>query len=580
MWRNRYLYSSVALLVALLATIAVFYPTLDKDTIYWAGGKNLSNLLSVSWLGLVLHLINVLAVYFFTLLVFRKPLVAVSLCLLWGLHPMHADTVAWIVRQNTLVSSIFYLFSLSFYMLYVRRQGEQKQWLFYGVSLALFGVAAYFQRYALIAPLTFFLLDFFEKRKLQQNTWIDKLPLLLFLALSWYFGMHSSQTPLSDETISLFQKLWLGGYALSVYVAKFFVPISLTLINPFSAALLSKFVLLWGAFVVFGLITLLIICIVRKKILLNEEFTFGLLFFLLHFLPSLILPLEGNLVWIAYKAYLPYLGLFYALIGLYYFFVRQSKLVVSIILTLVLALPLGYLSWQRSTLWKSTTALLTEVIEKYPKDGLAYYLRGNIYLRNKMYEAAFADLDKANLLQPEPMTTFLLAHAIHKLKDYKTSITAYERAVSMQPNLASTFRYNIDMAVNNTFNYDAPKARELFKQAEFMANDSLLKAEYHLGYGLYLTVYVEYDKAVQNYEQAIRLNPYLADAYANIGTIKLYINKVDEAISYLKRAEVLLPNDKIVMGNLANCYASKKDTVTANYYTQKYNIIVANEKKY
>lgn len=579
MWRNQNFYLLVVLLAVLLAIMAVFYPTLDRDAIYWAGGKNLIAYVGVQWLSLTLHLACVLAVYFFTLLAFRKPLVAVALCFLWSIHPMHTDTIAWVARQNTLVSSIFYLLSLSFYLVYVRRQGEQKQWLFYGISLALFGVAAYFQRYALIAPIAFSLLDFLEKRRFLQDSWIDKLPFLLLIVLSWYFGTHSSQVQLPNEVIPLFQKLWLGGYALSLYIAKFFVPISLTLINPFSVGLLSKFILLFGAFVILGILALFIVSLVRKKVLINEEFSFGLLFCIVHFLPSLAPPLDGNLVWVSYKAYLPYLGLFYALVGLYHFFVKQSKFVVSLALVLLLALPLGYLSWQRATLWKSSLALFTEVIEKYPKDALAYFLRGNVYMGKKTYDLAIKDLDKANLLQPDAITPFIMGHALYRLNDYKTSIKAYERATSMQSDLATTFRYSIDMAVNMASTNDKIKAEVLLKQAEKLATDNTLKVEYLLGCGLYYSALSQYELAVQNYKKAIEINSSAIEAYKNIGAIRIYQKRIEEAVAYLKRAEVIAPYDKAVLMNLANCYANKKDTLRADYYQNQYNWVIANEKK-
>ena len=575
MWRNQHFY----LLGILLVVAVVFYPVLDRDAIYWIGGKNISDLLGVKWLGLSLHLANVVAVYFFSFLVLRKPFVAMAICLLWGVHPMHTDTVAWTVRQSNLLFSALYVLSLSFYLLYLRSRGEQKQWLFYGVSLLLFAVAAYVQRFALIAPLAFLLFDFFEQRKLQRDSWVDKLPFFLFIIVSLYFSMHSSQVQSPNDMLPFFQKIWLGGYVLSLYVAKFFVPIGLTLINPFSVALLSKLILLFGAFVVLGLVALLVIGIIRKKVLINVEFTFGILFFLVHILPSLSIPFDENLVWIAYKAYLPYLGLCYAILGLYYFFVKQPKMAVSVALLAVLVLPLGYLSWQRATLWKSTLALFTEVIEQYPKDGLAYNLRGNIYLKKKGYDLALADLDKSNLLQPDAITTFLMGHILYRLNEYKTSIIAYEKASSMQPDLANTFRYCMDMAVNKAAVNDKPKAQEFLKQAEKFVTDNTVKAEYLLGCGLYYSALSQYDVAVQSYKSALEINSSLVEAYKNISAIRIHQKRIDEALVYLKRAEVLAPYDKAILINLANCYVVKKDTPKTDYYKQKYKWVLANEKK-
>lgn len=573
MWRNQ----SVYLLGGLLVIAAVFYPTLQKDAIYWTGGKNLSNLATIPWLGLALHLVNVVVAYFFIRLFAPAKGVAVAIALLWGIHPIHTDIINTTIRQSYLMFSAFYILSMLVYVYYLRYTLTPKRWLFYGFSLVLFGVAAYLQRIAWIFPFIFVLLDYAENRQLKWQVWVEKLPFLLLIFISGYFSMHASQV--GSPMASSWQQLWMGGYALSIYMAKFFAPVGLLLIDPYSESIFSKFILLFGAAVILSFLVGLIVLIVRKKMLLNKEVTFGLLFFLLHLSPSLLLPIDGYLAWASYKAYLPLLGLCYATFGLYLFFAGQERLKLSIGVVVGLMLIWGYLSWQRAIFSQSSMKLFTEVIAQYPKDGLAYYLRGNLFLIKKQYDKAFEDLDRANSYQPEVMTTFLIGHTANKLKDYKVSAEAYEKATAAQPNLKTTFRYMVDMSLNNTFNDKPVEARQLLDQAAPLANNVQLKTEWNLAYGVHYTRYLVLDKAIPYYEEAIKLSPTDPDAYTNIGVIKIYFGKNEEAISYLKRAEILKPNDKIIYGNLANCYKNIKDTVTANYYAQKYNQIVALEKK-
>ncbi|GAB4473831.1 MAG: hypothetical protein OHK0057_19790 [Thermoflexibacter sp.] len=222
--------------------------------------------------------------------------------------------------------------------------------------------------------------------------------------------------------------------------------------------------------------------------------------------------------------------------------------------------------------------LLTQVIQNYPKDELAYYLRGNIYLWEKNYEKAHQDLDKANLLNPDAVTTFQLAHVLNKLNDFKNSIKAYDLAVKMRPDLANTFRYLLDMAFNSAYIYDAPKAKEFFAKAEPLATTNELKAEWYLYYAMYYIRYLDFDEAIESCEKALSFNPSLADAYTNLGTVKLYQGKLDEALAYLKQADALKPNDKIILGNLAVCYRDKKDTLMANYYAQRYQLLTGKDK--
>jgi tetratricopeptide (TPR) repeat protein len=337
--------------------------------------------------------------------------------------------------------------------------------------------------------------------------------------------------------------------------------------------------LLIGALVIASCVGLIAFLFIRRNtILVHRNTIFAFLFFLLHILPALLVPIDGYFMWSAYKSYIPYIGLSLLVVGLFQLLFSQADRKMSFALVLAPCLVLAYLSYQRAVEWQSTKNLLSGVIEEYPNDELAYYLRGNIFLSEKKYEEAFKDLDKANLLRPDAITTFQLAHVLHKLNDFETSIKGYDMAVKMQPSLANTFRYYLDMAFNNAFIYDAPKSRELFAKAEPLATTNELKAEWHLYYAMYYIRYLEFDKAIASCEKALSFNPNLADAYTNIGTVKLYQGKLDEAVNYLKKADALQPNDKIILGNLAACYRDKKDTVMANYYAQRYQLLTGKDK--
>ncbi|SFE82368.1 tetratricopeptide repeat protein [Thermoflexibacter ruber] len=570
MWRSPYIF----LIGILILICTVYYPSLDRDIIYWSGGRNLSNLATIPWLNLAFHLVNTLVVYFFVSTLLRNFWVGLAVTLFWGIHPLHADILSATARQGNLLFYGFYLLSLLFYLLYLRFIGTR--WLLYGISLLCFGIAAYLQPLAWITPLVFFLLDYFEHRKWERQSYIDKLPFVGLLILSLFIGINTAPSYFTNLVPSTFQKLWLGGYALGVYVSKFFVPLYWNIINPLT---LDKSILLIGALVVASCVGLIAFLFIRRRTLLVHRNTvFALLFFLLHILPTLVVPVDGYLMWVAYKSYVSYVGLSLFVVALYQLLFRQADKKMSLALVIIPCLVLAYVSYQRTIEWQSTKKLLTDVIEEYPNDELAYYLRGNIFLSEKNYEEAFKDLDKANLLRPDALTTFQLAHVLNKLNDFETSIKGYEMAVKMQPSLENTFRYYLDMAFNNAYIYNAPKARELFAKAEPLATTNELKAEWYLYYAMYYIRYLEFDKAIEHCEKALSLNPVLADAYTNLGTVKLYQGKLDEAVAYLKKADALKPNDKIILGNLAVCYRDKKDTLMANYYAQKYQLLTGKDK--
>ena len=574
MSRIQYLYPFLGILSVGIA----FYPTLQHDAIYWTGGKNLSNLPTIPWLGLVLHLLNVLVVYFFVNIAFKKPLIAAATMILWGLHPLHADSVAWTIRQNTLSHTILYVLSLLCYILYLRASSPQKRGIWYALSAVVFFGATFFQRIALVIPLVFFLLDYFEGRERVKNQWwVDKLLFWGLAVLSWFVSLNASAPDYAEEVpVSFLQKVGLGGYALGVYVSKFFAPFNITLINPSS---LDKSITNLGIGIGFATFAFVAFFVLRKKIPFHKELSLGLLFFLLHLLPSLVLPIDGYILWLAYKTYLAYLGLVIAMVYLCQWLLGNKTVALQWAMVIVIACVFGYLAWQRANDWKSTKILIEQVMAKHPRYQVPYFLRGNIYLREKEYQKAQSDFETVNSLRPDIMSTFLLGHIFHKLKDFKTSVVAYDKVVSAQPALANTFRYCIDMGLNKANLYDPTAANQLLGKAETFANTPELKAESHLSYGIYNSIYNFHKEAKDRYREAIKYNPQLTDAYTNLGTLTLLYDKnPDGAIEYLKRAEMLAPKDTVILGNLANCYLKKKDTLTANYYAQRYSQLVVKKK--
>lgn len=73
-----------------------------------------------------------------------------------------------------------------------------------------------------------------------------------------------------------------------------------------------------------------------------------------------------------------------------------------------------------------------------------------------------------------------------------------------------------------------------------------------------------FDKAVENYNKSIQLNPYLSlDAYSNLASIYLDIGQYDRAIDAFTKTLYINMNDHIAYANRANVYFRKGDYTSA-----------------
>src|SRR6185369_10292782 len=65
---------------------------------------------------LLLHLLNVLLVFRVVLLLSDKSWVALIAAFLFGIHPMHVESVAWISELKDLLYTFFFLASYFYYL--------------------------------------------------------------------------------------------------------------------------------------------------------------------------------------------------------------------------------------------------------------------------------------------------------------------------------------------------------------------------------------------------------------------------------------------------------------------------------
>ena len=131
---------------------------------------------------LLLHLINTLLVFCLVRRLAHQLIPALIAALLFGVHPIHVESVAWISERKDVLSTLFFLSALLFYLRY--RAGQRS--LFYILSLASFVVALLSKQMAITLPIVMVLCDFLEGRSWTWRVLTEKMP---FLVLSLVFGL-------------------------------------------------------------------------------------------------------------------------------------------------------------------------------------------------------------------------------------------------------------------------------------------------------------------------------------------------------------------------------------------------------
>ena len=375
---------------------------------------------------LIIHLACTLLVFLLLRLLKLDNLFAAFGALLFGIHPMHVESVAWITERKDLLYSLFFIASIILYIYYLN--SHKKKLLFYLLSLILFILSLFSKITAVTLPLILLLIDYYVERPFRSNVLIDKIPFFIF---SLTFGIaeiilfQRQGVIQTTEIVSIADQVFLGFYALSAYIIKFFAPLQLSAIYPWLYALGHALPLLYYISPLFILFLGFLIYLATRR---NRAILFGSLFFLVNIiLISQVQVMTQGIAFLADRfTYIPYIGLIF-IIGWYIQKIvknnKDKKIIIFFAMSIVIIL-FTLQTFNRCKVWENGVKLLSDVIEKYPdQSSRAYYNRGVEYMNMGQSYKATDDYIKAIGIEPKYFDAYLNLGVIYFLqKNYDKAI--------------------------------------------------------------------------------------------------------------------------------------------------------------
>jgi tetratricopeptide (TPR) repeat protein len=125
-------------------------------------GGRLDNLFAFHRTNLILHVMNTLLVVVLMRRFFGRPMAAAAAGLLYGLHPLTVEPVAWIAQRKAILATWFGLWCLAFYVWHL----DRRRWWLYVAALASYGLACMSKPSALPIPALLLVLDYWPLRRL------------------------------------------------------------------------------------------------------------------------------------------------------------------------------------------------------------------------------------------------------------------------------------------------------------------------------------------------------------------------------------------------------------------------------
>jgi len=437
-------------------------------------------------------------------------IVAGVTALLFGLHPLHVESVAWVAERKDLLCAFFFILSLLSYLSFVSSVRKKNRWLWFTTSLMLFICALMSKPMALTLPLILLLLDIYPLKRMNLHSdktlsvlW-EKIPFFLASIISGIITLlaqHSGEALRSLEQLPLNIRFLNALRALVFYLEKIAIPFQLVPFYPFPNHLswIDPPYLLSA--LLFLSITGFCIWMLKQK---NYLFFIVWSYYVITLLPVVGIIQVGNQAAADRYTYLPSVSIF-LLIGIGTWWVLGRAEVVKhkavwggiVLIFLAFFIFIGNLTIRQIRVWQNSESLWSYVISVFPENvPFAHYNLGLVYDNKGRIDDVIAE---------------------------------YKRALAINPNYAEAHT-NLRAA------YDK-KGR--------------------------------IDEAIAEYKRALVINPNLAEAHTNLGLIYAQIGRLDEAIIEYKKAFSLKPNLGEANNNLAVAYYLKKDYPLAIAYCDK-----------
>jgi protein O-mannosyl-transferase len=440
--------------------------------------------------------------------------------LLFGLHPLHVESVVWVAERKDLLCALFFLLSIIRYTNYVMTLSDgtaekitcsrlfNKHYL---LSAGFFILALLSKPMAVSLPAVLIILDWYPFERIRSfkaflAAIIEKIPFIVFSFISSLLTILAAKTgealtPMEFTTLPT--RVLVGGRSLIEYMWKIIWPLNLVPfysypknVSILSLEYLSVIVLVIG-------ITALCAVIARRQKLWLAVWGY----YIVTLMPVLGIVRVGLQSMADRFVYLPSLGPF-LIVGLTAAWIARKVSVpsrrnilmkpLSATVAFVVLVSITYLSMKQIFLWEDDIQLWSYAIDKDPGGAaVSYNNRGTAYGKRGQFDKAIEDLDKAIVLYPDYSDAYSNRGIIYsKVGLLDSAIESFNQAVALKPNAADGYSNR----------------------------------------GVAYAMTGQYDKALEDYNRAIASNQNYAVAYYNRGKLFLNTGKKELALTDFQKA--------------------------------------------
>lgn len=485
--------------------------------------------------------------------------------LVFAIHPLRVELVAWVTERRDVLSRFFFLSSL---LCYLKGAAEAKtnalRRLWMTAAVFVYGLSLLSKAAGVALPIVLLALDVYPLRRLGseaggwfgpavRKVWWEKIPFLLLAVVFGFIAFaaqREAQALLPLDTYGVAARLGQALFGIAFYLWKTILPVNLSPIYGLPGQLRPSD---WMPFLVSGIVVLAVttaLVIVRRG------------------WPALLA------VWICYLALLaPVLGFFQAgpqiaadrytylsclgwaaLAGgaLFYFFQRWSRgresaqiFVPPVLLAGVIVIALGTLTWLQARVWHDSESLWRHAVSAYPDGSRAHNNLGNALVHGGKMAEAITHYKEAVRIDPDykeahhnlGLTLAERGKAAESIDEYREALRIDPRYKEAHNNLGVALFYWGDSAAAIEHYRAALQIDPAFRDA-------------HNNLAIVLVRRGEMAEGIEHYRAALEVDPGYTQARYNLAIALTQLGKVSEAIEQYREALRINPGFQEARNNL------------------------------
>ena len=511
-------------------------------------------------LNLALHLVNCVLVFRLAMSLSKgNSIISFTTAILFGIHPIHVESVAWVSERKDVLYGLFFVAGLITYTKYVDSNSQRHYWL----SILYFVLSLLSKPSAVVFPLALLCVDLLRTRKVTAKVLVEKIP---FFALSLAMGIatfvaQQQAGSFGKIHIDTSNKILYGFYGIMMYIVKMVMPVNLAVFYPFPAMNVKLPVEYYIAPVFFiGLAFVFFYSLKRNRII-----SFGILFYLVNLLLVLQFLPVGSAVIAHRYAYIPYIGLFF-IVGWIIDRFTKNNATKAWRVVFPITLLLCVLTWQQASSWHSSATLWDQAIKTQPS-AKAYAIRAMLLRKEKNYDLAIDYFNRAIHLDTHDYELYANRGNVYfDLKKPELAISDYKKALSMKPDFPEALD-NMGAQFAILGHYDSAII--------YTTRAITIKPDFKPAYSNRALTYMRvnrYDDAIRDWKKFLEFEPDAADVYNTIGSCYQGMGKYRESLEPINKAISMSPDPTFYLNRsysyngLKDLDAAKKDALFAKQH--------------